>query len=127
MNLLDLLKGEHRASDDYKLSLYLELPGQTYSRDAEVKGPGYTPGGKLLQKPQYGGSSEAVWMTFSGELVWPGSSITARYAVIYNFRTKAVLHVEDLGGTKSSSNDRFTITLPGTEKPLLRVKLAAHS
>jgi len=127
MNLLDLIKGGHRPDDSYKLALYLETPGATYSRDQEVRGPGYMIGGKLLPAPEYGETAGAVWMTFSGDLVWPGSSITARYAVIYNFRTKAVLHVEDLGGTKSSSNDRFTITLPGTEKPLLRVKLAAHS
>jgi hypothetical protein len=124
MNLLDLIKGGHRLDDSYKLALYLETPGVTYSRDQEVRGPGYMIGGKLLPPPEYGETSGAVWMTFSGDIVWPGSSITARHAVIYNHRTKAILHAEDLGGTRSSANDRFTVALPGTVKPLVKIRLS---
>jgi hypothetical protein len=122
-HLLSFLKGEHRESDLYKLALFLEKPGDVYSKSGEVKGPGYTGGGKDLPKAEYGASEKSVWMTFSGSVVWPGSSIAARYAMIYNHRSKAVVHVEDFGKLKSSENDRFTVELPGTGEPLIKIGL----
>lgn len=122
-HLLSFFKGEHRASDLYKLALFLEKPGDSYSREGEVKGPGYITGGKDLPKPEYGATDSSIWMTFTGSIVWPGSSIGARYAMIYNHRSKAVVHVEDFMKMKSSENDRFTVDLPGTEEPLIKVKL----
>lgn len=122
-HLLSFFKGEHRESDLYKLALFLEKPGEAYSRTGEVKGPGYIAGGKDLPKAEYGASEKSVWMTFSGSIVWPGSSIAARYAMIYNHRSKALVHVEDFGKMKSSENDRFTVDLPGTEEPLIKVML----
>ncbi len=122
-HLLSFFKGEHRATDLYKLALYLETPGETYSRTGEVKGPGYVAGGKDLPAPEYGAPEGSVWMTFSGSVVWPGSSIGARYAMIYNHRSKSVVHIEDFGKMKSSENDRFTVDLPGTEQPLIKVNL----
>jgi hypothetical protein len=122
-HLLSFFRGEHRASDLYKLALFLEIPGDSYARAGEVKGPGYLAGGKDLPKPEYGSTDTSIWMTFSGSIIWPGSSIAARYAMIYNNRSKAVVHVEDLGKLKASENDRFTVDLPGTEEPLIKVIL----
>lgn len=122
-NFIAFLKGEHRAGDLYKLALYLEAPGESYARKGEVKGPGYISGGKDLPAPEYGTTDTSVWMTFSGSVVWPGSSIAARYAMIYNDRTKVAVHVEAFDKLKSSENDRFTIDLPGKETPLIEVKL----
>jgi hypothetical protein len=123
MNLLDLIKGEHRATDAYRLALYLEQPGDSYDREREVKGVGYRPGGQVLSSPVYGQEGGDVWMTFTGDdLVWPGSTITARYAAIYNGRTKRILHIEPLG-TVSSVNDRFTVSLP--DKPLVKFRESA--
>lgn len=122
-HLLSFFKGEHRATDLYKLALFLEKPGEAYSRNGEVKGPGYVTGGKDLPKPEYGSSESHISMTFSGSIVWPGSSIGARYAMIYNHRSKAVVHVEAFDKLKSSENDRFTVDLPGTETPLIKVNL----
>jgi hypothetical protein len=48
-----------------------------------------------------------------GSIVWPGSTIRARGALVYNFsRDNRAVAVLDFGAEVASTNDKFTVTLP---------------
>lgn len=84
----------------------------------EVSGTGYTAGGVTL------GSKTAVQstvtMTFSGaNASWSASTITARYAVIYDSTpgtgaTDPLVAYVDFGADQSSSSGTFTISWSGS-------------
>lgn len=82
----------------------------------EVTGTGYTAGGETLTNKTntYDGATNTIVLD-AGDVTWSSSTITARYAVIYNASpatnaTKPLIGYVDFGSDQSSSNGNFTIT-----------------
>jgi len=81
----------------------------------EVTGAGYTTGGATLANKtmDYTGATNVVKLD-ANDVSWANSTITARYAVIYDDTpatdaTKPILGYVDFGEDKVSSNGTFTI------------------
>lgn len=86
----------------------------------EVTGTGYTAGGAALASKTitYDGSSN-VTVLDAADVTWASSTITARYAVIYDDAgatnsQKALLGYVDFGSDQSSTSGNFTITWDST-------------
>jgi len=86
----------------------------------QVTGTGYTAGGAALTNKTntYTGASNVIVLD-ADDVTWSSSTITARYAVIYNDSpatnaTKGLIGYVDFGSDQSSSNGNFTITWDAT-------------
>jgi hypothetical protein len=86
----------------------------------EVTGTGYTTGGATLanKTSTYDTATNVITLD-ADDVTWSSSTITARYAVIYNDSpatagTKPLLGYVDFGSNQSSSNGNFTITWDAT-------------
>lgn len=82
----------------------------------EVVGTGYTSGGVALTNVivAYSGTTNTITVD-SDDVVWASSTITARYAVIYDSTsgvdgTSPLIGYIDFGADMSSNNGNFTIT-----------------
>jgi hypothetical protein len=80
----------------------------------EVTGTGYTAGGVALTTKTltYDGTTNIIKFD-ADDVTWASSTITARYAVIYDdspASNKPLLGYVDFGADQSSSNGNFTIT-----------------
>lgn len=81
----------------------------------EVVGTGYTAGGVTLgtKSKTYTGATN-VSAFFAANAVWAGSTLTARYAIIYKSTgvagTSALIGYIDFGADVSSTGAAFTIT-----------------
>lgn len=81
----------------------------------EVTGTGYTAGGVTLTTPTatYTGGSNVTKLD-ADDAVWAGSTITARYAIIYKSTgtasTSPLIGYVDFGADVSSTGGSFTIT-----------------
>lgn len=86
----------------------------------EVTGTGYTSGGiTLTSKTVTYDSGSNVIVLDAADVTWSSSTITARYAVIYDDSgasagTKALIGYVDFGSDQSSTNGNFTITWDST-------------
>jgi len=86
----------------------------------EVTGTGYTAGGNTLaNKTNTYNSASNVIVLDADDVTWSSSTITARYAVIYDATpatnaTKPLIGYVDFGSDQSSSNGNFTITWDAT-------------
>lgn len=86
----------------------------------EVTGTGYTAGGlTLANKTNTYNSATNVIVLDADDVTWSASTITARYAVIYDATpatdaTKPLIGYVDFGSDQSSSNGNFTITWDST-------------
>lgn len=86
----------------------------------EVSGTGYTAGGQTLEgKTNTYDSANNVIVLDANDVVWSGSTITARYAVVYNdsgatTAQKVLIGYVDFGSEQSSTNGNFTITWDAT-------------
>ena len=87
----------------------------------EVTGAtGYTAGGNTLaNKTNTYNSSTNVIVLDADDTTWSSSTITARYAVVYNASpstnaTRPLIGYVDFGSDQSSSNGNFTITWDAT-------------
>ena len=106
-------------ADVYKCALYtasaaLSYATTAYSSTNEASGTGYSAGGSTLTiatNPTI--DSREVYLTFS-DVTWSGSSITARYALVYKYDASAnpSVCVIDLGDTWTSSSADFVISMP---------------
>lgn len=115
-------------SDTIKVALTTSsyTPNQdthTYWSDVvayEVTGTGYTTGGQTLgSKTITYDSANNVIVLDAADTTWSSSTITARYAVIYDDSgatnaSKALIGYVDFGSDQSSTNGNFTITWDGT-------------
>ena len=90
----------------------------TYKSDVtnEVTGTGYTAGGATVATPSltYTGATN-VLMLDGGDVSWASSTITARYAVVYDSSpatdaTRPLLCYVDFGADVSSTSGTFSIT-----------------
>jgi hypothetical protein len=86
----------------------------------EVTGTGYTTGGSTLgsKTVTYDGTNNVVILD-AADVTWSSSTITARYAVVYddagaNAASKALIGYVDFGSDQSSTNGNFTITWDST-------------
>ena len=91
---------------------------QTWSQVSayEASGTGYTAGGAALSGKTitYDGTNN-VTVLDADDVTWANSTITARYAVIYDDKgasdtEKVLLGYVDFGVNQSSTNGNFTIT-----------------
>ena len=86
----------------------------------EVTGTGYTAGGNTLaNKTNTYNSGTNVIVLDADDTTWASSTITARYAVVYDATpatnaTKPLIGYVDFGSDQSSSNGNFTITWDAT-------------
>lgn len=86
----------------------------------EVSGTGYTTGGNTLaNKTNTYNSATNVIVLDADDTTWSSSTITARYAVVYDATpatnaTKPLIGYVDFGSDQSSSNGNFTITWDAT-------------
>ena len=115
--LEEIQQGIHQPGDTYKIALYaasasLDHTTTVYSATNEASGAGYVAGGKVLSGFATGRSGKTAWTDFADAL-WPNSTITARYALIYNATrgNKAVKTIDFLV-TKASSNGQFDVEFP---------------
>jgi hypothetical protein len=94
----------------------------------QVTGTGYTSGGiTLANKTNTYNSATNVIVLDADDVTWASSTITARYAVIYNATpatdaTRPLIGYVDFGSDQSSSNGNFTITWDSTG--IVRVTVA---
>jgi hypothetical protein len=85
----------------------------------EVTGTGYTAGGATLaSKTVTYDSGSNVIVLDAADTTWASSTITARYAVVYDSTgtasTSALIGYVDFGSDQSSTNGNFTITWDST-------------
>lgn len=86
----------------------------------EVTGTGYTAGGATLaSKTATYDSATNVTVLDAADVVWSASTITARYAVIYDDAgatnaQKVLIGYVDFGSDQSSTNGNFTVTWDAT-------------
>ena len=85
----------------------------------EVTGTGYTTGGATLaSKTVTYDSGSNVIVLDAADTTWSSSTITARYAVVYDSTgtasTSALIGYVDFGSDQSSTNGNFTITWDST-------------
>ena len=85
-------------------SSYSALTGEVAS------GGGYTTGGATLAGKTVSGAG-GVRKFDANDVTWAASTITARYAIIYDdtHATKQVIALFDFGGNKSSSSGDFVV------------------
>ena len=129
---LDLANGVHLPAHDYRVALFtsaavgLDASLTTYTGLANevANGNGYATGGKALANrvAQLIGTTAVIdW----DDLVWPGATFTARYAVIYNntLAGKNVIAILDFGVDKTASAGNFTLDFPapGAATSLIRI------
>jgi hypothetical protein len=95
---------------------------------AEVTGVGYTAGGNTLaSKTNTYDAATNVIVLDAADTTWSASTITARYAVVYDASggsasTNPLIGYVDFGSNQSSSNGNFTITWDATG--IVRVTVA---
>ena len=86
----------------------------------EVTGTGYTAGGVTLgSKTLTYDSASNVIVLDAADAVWANSTITARYAVVYDDSgatnaQKVLIGYVDFGSDQSSTNGNFTVTWDAT-------------
>lgn len=86
----------------------------------EVSGTGYTAGGLTLQnKTNTYDAANNVVILDADDVTWASSTITARYAAIYDATPatnaeRPLIGYVDFGSDQSSSNGNFTITWDAT-------------
>lgn len=86
----------------------------------EVSGTGYTAGGQALASKTitYDGATNVIVLD-AADTTWANSTITARYAVIYDDAgatdtAKVLLGYVDFGADQSSTNGNFALTWDAT-------------
>lgn len=116
----EILRGIHSDADTYKLALFraatvtLDKTTSTYGVTGELVATGYTAGGLVLVGFNIVFSGDSAGLVFTSPQ-WTPVSFSAEGALIYN-ATKAsrAVCVLDFGGTITSTNDVFGVTLPST-------------
>jgi hypothetical protein len=120
--------GHNLYTDVIKMALFtsaaaLGVATTVYSTTDEASGLGYTAGGATMVLSSgfplvVGPAVQFRWDTVE----WAASTITARYALMYNVtRANKSILVLDFGGDRSSAASPFTITFPTTMPPLITV------
>lgn len=98
-------------------------PSPTNVGTDEASGTGYTSGGFTMTGVSVSLAGSTGIVDWSTNPNWPASTISAICAVLYEAASGDVVGVFDFGGTVSSTNGTFTVTLPasGASTSLVRV------
>src|SRR3989304_8568285 len=109
----------HTAADDYKIALYtssatLNKDTTAYSATNECGNSGtYAAGGSSLTGFVVALYTDTAVLDFTNNPAWTSATISAVGALIYNAtRANKAVAVLDFGGTITSTNGTFTVTLP---------------
>lgn len=108
----------HTAADVYKIALFtsastMDKNTTAYAVTNEVSGAGYTAGGATLAGFTVTLFTDTAVLDWTTDPTWPTSTITGRYALIYNSsRANKACVVVDLGADTTSTNGTFTVALP---------------
>jgi len=131
----ELLEGKHNflasGGDVFKLALYTSssdisaaTAGYTTSNEVSSNGTSYPAKGKALDRVNPSASG-TTGMTSFGACTFPGVTLTARGALIYNEDTTGdtSVCVLDFGADKTATNGSFTITFPavGASTSIIRI------
>jgi hypothetical protein len=120
----------HTAADTYMIALYtsaatLNKDTTAYSATNECGNSGtYAAGGSALTGFTVALFTDTAVLDFTNNPAWTGATIAAVGALIYNSsRTNKAVAVLDFGGTITSTNGTFTVTLPtaGAATGLIRI------
>jgi len=126
----EFLAGIHLAADVYKIALYtpsatLDKNTTAYSVTNEVGNSGtYAAGGAILATYTAALFTDTATIDWTVDPVWTGATIAAAGALIYNSsRSDKAIAVLDFGGTITSTNGTFTVTLPtaGAATAVIRI------
>jgi len=126
----EFLAGIHLAADVYKIALYtpsatLDKNTTAYSVTNEVGNSGtYAAGGAILATYTAALFTDTATIDWTVDPVWTGATIAAAGALIYNSsRSNKAIAVLDFGGTITSTNGTFTVTLPtaGAATAVIRI------
>lgn len=111
-----ILCGVHERTDKYFVALYeKQAPRDKYSANGEVRGQGYTPGGRLLSGRADGETDGYAWLNWSDTPRWERASITAREALIYNHsKGGAPVCVLVLDQAYTAINGAFELEFPAS-------------
>ena len=136
---VELLQAVHNfgpaSPDTFKVALYtpaasLGTGTTAYSTSDEVSGPGYSAGGKTLTInpfPAAANNSQGeptAFLSFQ-DAVWPNSTFTARWALVYNSsKSNRSVAVLDFGSDKTVNNDTFQIIFPTPDANSAIVRLS---
>ena len=128
----DCLDGVHQPGDVYKLILIKpgfatnwDATAATYAgagsmADEVATGGGYAQGGIALSGRTSGQNAGGGYVDFA-DISVSASTISAAGALIVNTtRSNKICSCHDFGGTITSTNDVFSITIPATGTGLLR-------
>ncbi len=125
--LKEILQGIHHPDDTYRLALFdraaaLDCATEIYGTDHECAGEGYEAGGKVLEGFEVSASGKTAWLSFDGPVIWPRSTITARFGLIFNSsRRDNAVCVIDFMSDKTSTNGNFRVDLPPKTVGLVRI------
>lgn len=114
----DFLMGVHQPGDVYMLALYsanadLNAATEVYTTRGEVKGKGYTAGGKKLSGYVCETEGSSAFLTWTDAVRWRPATITARGALVYNAsRENKALAVLDFGEEFRSTNGLWELEMP---------------
>lgn len=125
----EILQGTHTSANTYKIALYtssatLDATTTAYAATNEVSGTGYTAGGATLAGFTAALYSGTAVLDFTTDPSWSSATISAAGALIYNSsQSNKAVAVLDFGGTITSTNGTFTVTLPvpGAATGLIRI------
>jgi hypothetical protein len=124
----EIMQGIHSSSDTYMVALYQSSssvgPTSTaYTTSGEASGTGYVAGGLPLAGFSVTGTSIAR-LDFN-QVSWPGATITARGAMIYNAsKGNRAVAVLDFGSDIQSVNGTFTFVPPAVGDTTSLVRIA---
>ena len=116
---VELFQAMHNLlTDQLMIALYtsdasISADTTAYVTDGEIAGPGYTAGGRRLINPKVlGPVGRVAYVTFD-DAVWPGSTFTARGALIYNQTAQQrAVAVMDFLADWSSNTGEFHVQFP---------------
>lgn len=127
--LLDGIHNFNTGGDTFKIALYTSAasigPTTTqYTAGGEVSGAGYVAGGTTLTGQVTAISGSTAYIDFA-DASWPGSTLTARGALIYNSTdaNRAVM-VLDFGSDKVSVSRTFTVLFPSADATNAIIRLS---
>lgn len=114
----EILLGVHDLDTDVlKMALYTsdaDLGPDTtaYTDSNESSGTGYTAGGEILLNVTVGSGQQTGFASFDNP-AWPGSSLTARGALIYNSsKSNKSIAVINFGTDQTTVAQSFNVVLP---------------
>ena len=120
-------------TDVYKIALYtnsatLDASTASYTATGEASGTGYSAGGAVLTisvNPTTDVTTHTTYLSFD-DVTWPGSSITARGALIYKFDGAAnpAAIVLDFGADKTTVSQTFMVQFPTPDATSAIVRIA---